>query len=221
MRDRIKALKSIPLEKLRGFSGGNPKTYKPDDRAHLAGSIEQHGYVQPIIVREVGDGTYEIVDGHHRNEVLVTMDPDAKIKCIVLDVESVAEGRRILLALQRTSGFDMDKLEEFVSAALADGTTAAELMADTGMTGADLDALARAGSEFLDGIGKPDDETNEGVSRAGLLAEHVQFAVPLTRDQSTDVHRAIKLAKQLTSTKASADALSEICRFYLAAKTKE
>ncbi len=221
MRDRIKGLKAIPVSKLRGFSAGNPKTHTDADRALLDASIENHGYVLPVAARDVGDGTYELIDGHHRIDIIqAKLGGDAKIKVVVLDVETVAEGRRILLALQHTAGFDMTKLEDFVRESLAEGVSAEQIMADTGFTGSDLDALASAGQDFLDGIPPPDEDEakpiNEGVSKAGLTAEHVQFAVPLTREQSQTVHKAIKLAKQLTERKVSGDALEAICAHYLA-----
>jgi hypothetical protein len=223
IRDRIKGLKHIPVAKLRGFSGGNPKKYTESDRTQLEGSMTTHGYVSPMVVREVGDGSYEMIDGHHRLEVYVGSDPDAKVKCIVIDVDSVAEGRRILLALKRTADWDMDALEKFARESMAEGISAAEIMADTGFTGADLDALASAGAEFLNGIETPDDDGDNGrVSRKGLVTEHVQFATPLARDQSPDVYSAIKLAKQLHEVKVTGDALVAICRFYLEHhKTKE
>jgi hypothetical protein len=218
MRDRIIGLKAVPVSKLRGFSAGNPKTHTDADRALLEASIENHGYVLPVAAREVGDGTYELIDGHHRVEVIAAKGGDQKIKVVVLDVDTVADGRRIILALKHTADWDMSKLEEYVRETMADGVSAAQIMADTGLTGSDLDALATAGQDFLDGIPPPEDEgkpINEGVSKAGLTAEHVQFAVPLTRDQSQTVHKAIKLAKQLTERKVSGDALEAICAFYL------
>lgn len=225
LRDRIKGLKNVPLAKIRGFSGGNPKKRTDTDRRQLGDSLDNHGYVIPIAVRECEDGMYECLDGHGRIEQIMQRDPDAKLKVIVLDVESVAEGRRILLALQHVAPWDMDGLEKFVREALGEGSTAAELMADTGFTGADLEAFASAGSEFLDGVGRPGgagDEINERGSRAGLVTEHVQFATPLARDQSPDVYAALKLSKQLNEVKVTGDALVAICRFYLEAhKSKE
>lgn len=212
-------MKSIPLSKIRGFSGGNPKTPTEGERAKLAASIDTHGIVAPLIVRAVEDGTYELIDGHQRTDIYTANDPDGKFKCIVLDVESVAEGRRILLAMQGQVGFDMTKLEQFVADAIAEGVTAAQIIADTGYTGADLEALAGAGAEFLDGVigdGEEDgEETNERASRAGLNPEHVSFGVPLTREQNATVHAAIKMAKTVTASKISGDALTAICAYYI------
>src|SRR5580693_10487724 len=137
-RDRILGLASIPVTKLRGFSSGNPKTYEDFDRQHLEESLENHGYVSPVLVRKLDDGTYEIIDGHHRVEQIVARDPDTQLKAVVLDVASVAEGRRILLALKHQSDWDMSKLEAFASEAMASGASVADLMADTGLTGKEL-----------------------------------------------------------------------------------
>lgn len=218
-RDRIKAMRSIQLEKLRGFAGGNPKSPTSTELDRLGDSIDDHGYVMPVIVRELDDSTYELIDGHSRVSVLVARnDPHTRIKCIILDVASVAEGRRILLALQQTVGFDTKKLDDFIRDSLAEGLSASDLMRDTGLTGADLDAFSSAAGKLVEGAGKGgDDETDERVSRAGLIPEHVQFGVPLTRDQSKTVHDAVKLAKQLSGRKISGDALAVICGEYLAA----
>jgi hypothetical protein len=219
MRDRIKTMRSIQLAKLRGFAGGNPKSPTTEQLDRLADSIDDHGYVLPVAVRELEDSTYELIDGHSRVAVIAARnDPNMRIKCLILDVESVAEGRRILLALQQQVGFDTKKLDAFIRDALADGVSASDLMRDSGMTGADLDAFAAAGQKLVDGLGKgPEDpdETNEGVSRAGLIPEHVQFGVPLTREQNKLVHDAIKLSKQLSGRKISGDALAVICAEYL------
>lgn len=215
MRDRILGIKTVPIAKLVGFSAGNPKSPTKADLEQLGTSIESHGYVIPIVVRALEDGTYEIIDGHSRLEVLIAREPTAKIKVLVIDVPSVAEGRRILLAIQHRVGFDMAKLEDFVKGALADGTTAAELMADTGMTGADLDAFAADARSAVDQLAGGDTEDPDHVSRAGLIPEHVQFGLPLTRPQNERIREAIALAKRLHDIKVSGDALEKICLEYL------
>lgn len=216
-RDRIVGLKEVSVSKLVGFSGGNPKKHTDDDRSLLEASLDNHGYVIPIAVRKLDNGTYETIDGHHRVDVIIEHDPEARIKVLVLDVDSVAEGRRILLALQHTSDWDVKKLETFVEDALADGVTAEQVMADTGMGGDELDALAKASRDFLEGVsgaGEDDDEIDEHPSHAGLNPEHVAFSVEVTREQSKVIRAAIKLAKQVTGVTVHADALVEICEDY-------
>lgn len=214
IRDRILGLANVPVTKLRGFSAGNPKTYEDEDRQHLEDSMDAHGYASPVIARKLDDGTFEIIDGHHRVELLVARDPSASIKVVVLDVESVNEGRRILLALQHQSGWDMRKLEAFVAEAMGNDIPMIDLMRDTGLTGQELDAFSTAAADFIDGTN--DDTPNDSPSRAGHRTEHVPFAVPLGRDQSKKVRAALKLAKQVSGCSAHADALVEIATFYIA-----
>ena len=216
MRDRVIGLKSVPATKLRGFSAGNPKSPTDTELRQLGDSIDNHGYVMPIAVRALPDGNYEIIDGHSRLEVILARDPAAKIKVIVLDVDSVSEGRRILLALQHHVGFDTSKLEDFVKGALADGTTAADLMLDLGDVAAELEAFAAAASNATNQLAGGDDPNDpKSISRAGLTPEHVQFGLPLTREQSKRIHDAINLAKRLGDMKVSGDALDVICTEYL------
>lgn len=146
----MKGLKNVEMTSIRGFSGGNPKSRSDDDREMLSESIDNHGYVIPMVVRELPDGTFELIDGHGRFEQLSARDPNGRVKVLVLDVASVAEGRRILLALQHTAGWDLSKLDKFVVDGLAEGTAMADLMADTGMTGKQLGAFAAAGQRALD-----------------------------------------------------------------------
>lgn len=216
LRDRIVGLEHVDIASIRGMDG-NPKSPTDDDAGMLDDSLANHGYVMPVAVRRLRDGTHELIDGHHRVERIRARYPDVtSIHALILDVHSVADGRRILLALQHTVGFDTMKLDAFVSGMLKDGARAADLMLDTGYTGKELDAFARAGQDFVDGLGAGGDgETNENVSRAGLLPEHVQFAVALTREQSALVSKAMSVAKKLSDAKVKADALVAICQCYL------
>ena len=211
----------MSVSKLRGFQGGNPKTYDDADRQHLADSLDNHGYVSPILVRKLDDGTFEIIDGHHRVEQIVNTDPGSEIKVVVLDVDSVEEGRRILLALKHNSDWDMTKLEAFVAEAMANGTSVIDLMTDTGLTGKELDVFATASSDFANESSEEDDTPNASPSRAGLRPEHVPFAVPLARDQSKKVRAALKLAKTIAGCSAHADALVEIATYYIANHKKQ
>jgi ParB family chromosome partitioning protein len=58
---------TIPLAHLRE-SPFNPRTqYLDDDMGELQASIAEHGVVQPILVRPIADGTFEIIAGHRRS----------------------------------------------------------------------------------------------------------------------------------------------------------
>lgn len=224
VRNRVLGIKEVPLTAIRGFSGGNPKNRTAVDRELLHASLENHGYVLPMAVRDLKDGTFELIDGHGRLDEIQKMDPGIKLKVVVVDVASVAEGRRILLALQHTAGWDVDALERFVRDGLAEGTDMAALMADTGLTGKQLDAFAAEGARELErmavGAGESDgpaerDGEPRSPSRAGQATEHVQFAVPITREQSKQISAAVRMAKTIHGLEVKGDALAKICEFYV------
>jgi ParB/RepB/Spo0J family partition protein len=58
---------TIPLAHLRESPFNPRKQYLDDDMGELQASIAEHGVVQPILVRPIADGTFEIVAGHRRS----------------------------------------------------------------------------------------------------------------------------------------------------------
>lgn len=150
LRDRILRLDTARIDQLVGFSGGNPKKRTDRDKDILDSSLDQHGYLLPVAVRELDDGRYEIIDGHGRVDRITSRGLAESIKVIVLDVESVAEGRRVLLALKHTAEWDFSELESFVKKTLDDGASVDAIMASSGLTAADLDSLGNAGAAFLE-----------------------------------------------------------------------
>lgn len=161
MRDRILDMRSILIEQIIGFQAGNPKQRRKEDADLLDASLEENGYAAPILVRIASPDLYELIDGHQRIDRIRERFPDVKeIKAIILDVESVAEGRKLILGLQHTAGFELADMDKWVREGLAAGDmTADEVMRLSGLTAADLDSLAEAGQQFLDDLDK---ETNDG-----------------------------------------------------------
>jgi ParB family chromosome partitioning protein len=57
---------TLPLETIR-FPSHQPRRYfDPDKMQHLMNSIQEHGILEPILVRSLYDGEYEIVAGERR-----------------------------------------------------------------------------------------------------------------------------------------------------------
>jgi hypothetical protein len=225
MENRVKGLRKVKLGDIDPFKFGNPKARTERDGAILDRSMQEFGYVMPMLVRSIG-GRFELLDGHHRYEQIVDGRPEElwkgdKVDVVVVDVRDDNEARRIFLALQHKAGFDYTQLETFVEQMLKDGADTAEgIMAYSGLTADLVDALATAGAEFLDDMveeasGDDPETTNENASRAGLLAEHVTFATPLTREQNETVHSAIRVAKELAGVEVTGDAITLICNSYL------
>lgn len=64
----VSAVKWVPAESVRA-NDYNPNVVAAPEMKLLRKSIEADGYTQPIVVWEVGDGEYEVVDGFHRHLV--------------------------------------------------------------------------------------------------------------------------------------------------------
>lgn len=69
--------------------------------AELVASIHRIGFVVPIVARDLGDGDFEIVDGHHRVKAMREL---GELKVPTLVVQGNEDPRVIALALNRLRG---------------------------------------------------------------------------------------------------------------------
>ena len=82
IRDRIKELRRVRAGDLRP----HPKNWRTHPEAQqnaLRGMLVEVGYVDALIVRELPDGSLQIVDGHLRAETT----PDALVPVLVVDLD--------------------------------------------------------------------------------------------------------------------------------------
>ncbi|MEQ8838299.1 MAG: hypothetical protein RID07_15950, partial [Lacipirellulaceae bacterium] len=90
-QDRIKELRRVPASSLRA----NPKNWRTHPTAQqnaMRGVLAEIGYAGALLVRELEEGTLELIDGHLRAETT----PEAMVPVLVLDVNS-EEAEKILL----------------------------------------------------------------------------------------------------------------------------
>lgn len=93
VRDRIKELRRVRANLLRP----NPRNWRthPDaQRAALRDLLSEIGFADALLVRELPDGTLELIDGHLRAETTADMD----VPVLVLDVNE-AEAAKLLVTL--------------------------------------------------------------------------------------------------------------------------
>jgi hypothetical protein len=227
-RDRLKALIEVDIDQIVDFEAGNPVDRTAEDIERIDASLEINGYVMPVEVRELGDGRYETIDGHGRISRIREKWPEMKkLKVLVLDVETAAEGRAIMLGLRNHARWSPDQIDDWMRRGLADGLDLEDAMDLTGYTAADLDAFAEAGEDALDqlmsngdGGGTAGGGPAPRPPRTTATSSHVQFATPLTRDQSADVSSALALAKEVEGKETKGDALVAVCNFYERAHRK-
>jgi hypothetical protein len=98
IRDRIKELRRVKASELRP----NPKNWRRHpQRQHdaLRGVLAEVGYADALLVRELNDGSLEIIDGHLRAEAT----PNELVPVLVLDVDA-AEADKLLATHDMITG---------------------------------------------------------------------------------------------------------------------
>lgn len=226
-KSSIVGTRKVPVELVDPFRFGNPREMDAAQRAALAKSIEDLGYVDPVMVREVRDGKksrFEILDGHHRYDFFKGRG-DAKVEVLVVDVPDDAKARMLALSLNRIGAdWKTDKLAEYVDAMLRDNVTDADaILATSGFGANELEQLARVGTSFLDEFLR--DGGGEGTATAQEEAEQNKGATPDTLDsgdrvkihfiatppQHRAVYDAIKAMRTRDPEMTTIDALARIC----------
>lgn len=93
IRDRIRELRRVPAKDLLP----NPKNWRRHPKAQAAalrGLLDEIGYSDALLVRELPDGKLMLIDGHLRAETT----PDAQVPVLVLDLDE-KESDKLLLTL--------------------------------------------------------------------------------------------------------------------------
>ncbi|MFW6060171.1 MAG: ParB/RepB/Spo0J family partition protein [Phycisphaeraceae bacterium] len=93
----------IPLEQLRPHPH-NSNVMPERLLARLTAHIERTDRYPPLIVRPLGDGTYQILDGHHRAEALRRLGR-AAARCVAWEVDD-DEALLLMATLNRLEGDD-------------------------------------------------------------------------------------------------------------------
>ena len=70
-RSPVYDVRAVPVEKVVANSY-NPNVVAPPEMKLLELSIWEDGYTMPIVCYQLEDGTYEIVDGFHRCQIMKT-----------------------------------------------------------------------------------------------------------------------------------------------------
>lgn len=93
IRDRIKELRRVPAALLRPHPR-NWRRHPPQQQDALRGLLNEIGYADALLARELPDGSLELIDGHLRAETT----PESHVPVLVLDL-SDAEAAKLLATL--------------------------------------------------------------------------------------------------------------------------
>lgn len=90
------ALLSIPLEKL--FKAAwNYKTTNDDKQEKLKANIKRNGQVENLIVRDLGNGVFEVVNGNHRLDAMRDLGFE---EAVCFNLGSVTEAQAMRVAVE-------------------------------------------------------------------------------------------------------------------------
>lgn len=124
IRDRIKKLVRVKASSLRKCPL-NWRTHNDEQKQALQAILKEVGIAGAVLVRELKDGTYALIDGHLRQGEL----GDQKIPCLVLDVDE-EEANKLLLAydpLSQMAGTDQEALQKLLKDVDTDSPALASL----------------------------------------------------------------------------------------------
>jgi len=161
-------------------------TFTDEQWQELKASIEKNGFNIPILVKDNGDGTYELIDGEHRIQIVKEMGWE-KIPAVITDAdEKKATLLNILANTARGTQNPMDVAEALKRAADA-GADIKELASATGHT--------EFWVKLYLALNDLPDVYKEALRRGDLKVGHIQEAMRL--GDSLEVDAALKTVLDL------------------------
>ncbi|MEZ5076526.1 MAG: ParB/RepB/Spo0J family partition protein [Solirubrobacterales bacterium] len=208
-------LRELPVELIKPNPDQPRARFDPEALSALAASIETSGIVQPLLVRPLPDGSYELVAGERRWRAA----QEAGLEKVPAVVRDQAEAERLQAALiENMVREDLNPVEEArACAALVDdlGLTKEELARRVGRSRPAVSNLIRL-------LELPDDtlellesgELSEGHGRALLAAKGNDVRRRLARDavragwSVREIENRVRLASQPRTKRSSGRRLS-------------
>jgi hypothetical protein len=164
IRDRIKELRRVRAGDLRP----HPKNWRkhPEEQQNaLRGILAEVGFVDALMVRELPDGTLQIVDGHLRAETT----PDSVVPVLVVDLDD-NEAEKVLATFDPLAAMaepDENKLQELLKGIETDSEALAALLDELAQQ------AAAAGGEIIeDEVPEPPDEATTKPGELIILGNH-------------------------------------------------
>ena len=116
IRDRIRELRRVRASQLRPHPK-NWRTHPASQQDALRGVLAEIGYADALLVRQLEDGTLELIDGHLRAETT----PEMEVPVLVLDLDEQEAAK--LLALHDPLAAMAEPDEDLLADLLADVET--------------------------------------------------------------------------------------------------
>lgn len=183
-------LREIGVAEIRPAQRNARRAFNREKLAELAASIREHGVIQPVVVRPVQGGGYELIAGERRWRACTMLGLD-KIPAVVKEYRDLdATAVSLIENVQRE---DLNPLEE--------ATAYQQLMEDFGLTQEEVSARVGKSRPFVANmvrlLGLPD-EIKEMLAEGRLNAGHAR-ALLTVGDRKKQLAAAEKIARKQLS----------------------
>ncbi|MEM6383307.1 MAG: ParB/RepB/Spo0J family partition protein [Pseudomonadota bacterium] len=127
--DRVRPPRLLPIDQIAPNPGNPRQTFEVEDLKELTASVREKGIIQPLLVRTLGEGSYELIAGERRWRAaqqagldtvpVVVRDVDERESLEIAIIENVQ--RADLNAVEEAEGYQqlIDKFD-YTQKALAD-----------------------------------------------------------------------------------------------------
>ena len=170
----VKSSLYLPISQVESCAGQPRKQFDPDALADLADSIRQHGIIQPLTVRKLQSGYYQIIAGERRWRA-ARMAGLSQVPVVVIEADDrKAMELAMIENLQREDLNPMEEAEGYHTLMEQYGLTQEETSQRVGKS-----RSAVANALRLLNLCK---EVRELVEEGKLTGGHARALVPLTAD---------------------------------------
>lgn len=182
-------LQKLPIEKLQPGKYQPRKDMSAEALDELSNSIKSQGIIQPIVVRPIGDNSYEIIAGERRWRAAQLAEIDL-VPCLIKDVpDEAAVAIALIENIQRE---DLNAMEEAI--ALQRLLTEFEL---THQEVAEAVGKSRTTVTNLLRLNNLNEEVKTLLEHGDIEMGHARALLALQDDEQTTTARSV-VAKELT-----------------------
>jgi ParB family chromosome partitioning protein len=157
----------------------NTNHVSPENELKIEASIKRFGVFKPIIVRELSDGTLEILGGKHRNDAAIRMGLS---EVPVMSLGNIPDDKAKEIGLVDNGRYGEDDPLQLSELLKSLGSDSIELQSFLPLTDDDLHSIFATSSIALDELDLSDeDETLPELPTAPVVQTHqlMRFKVPV------------------------------------------
>jgi ParB family chromosome partitioning protein len=182
-----KRLKEIALDQINNDPQQARKTFDQEKLLELAASIREHGVIQPVVVRPLKKGGYQLIAGERRWRACKLLGLK-KVPAVIKDYADI-EAKAISL-IENVQREDLNPLEE--------ATAYQQLIEDYGLTQEEVSARVGKSRPFVANmvrlLGLPE-KIRELLAGGRLSTGHARALLTIT-DEEKQIKAAVKIIKR-------------------------